>query len=181
MNIHQFIKICMAIAMIVCLPWNWNSLEAADEQSTVKKQAQAPFETLSAEQVGQRANQLIESINAYHATFQHYQQAMKGASKEDELVIDMQIWSLQQRVLKEAHELADVLVELEKKSPQPELRQQIEAIFSGVLERFQYYTGRLRKEIDKARAGRTEAAADQRFNLEVTISRLTLRLDGFDC
>ena len=179
MSIRQSIEIWAAVVMIVCLPLSWDSIAAAAEQSSNEPTANAPLKTLSDEEAGQRANQLIESINASHAAFQRYQETLKHASKEDQLVLELQIWSLQQRVLNDAHQLADVLVKLEKESPQPELRQQIEAIFSGAIERFRFYIERLRNEIDKSRAGRTEAAADERFSLEATVARLTLRLDMY--
>lgn len=173
---HSF-KICMAIVMIVGLAWSCDSLEAAVEQSSAGSPANAPLKAVSDEQIDERVNQLIERINSSHAAFQRYKNVLKNASKEDKLVIELQIWALQQRVIDESHQLADELVKLEKKSPQPELRQQIEAIFSRILERFQFHAHRLRNEIDQVRAGRTEAAADQRFKLEATVARLTSRLD----
>ncbi|KPJ76379.1 MAG: hypothetical protein AMJ54_12000 [Deltaproteobacteria bacterium SG8_13] len=103
--------------------------------------------------------------------------AMKEASAEDRLVIQLQLFKFQQRILDDMHRLADALLELEKKGEQPELRRQVEEVLFMVPPRLWVEINRLSREVDAARARRTKAPAEQWPALENQITKLTARLD----
>jgi len=131
----------------------------------------------SAEAVGDHANELIRQINRIVADGDRYTAAMKKASKEDQLVLELQLLALQNRAVDTMQQLADALLELEKTTPQPALRSQVEDIFREVTPRFWYVIKRLRDEANTVRARRFEAATDERFAIESGVARITTRLD----
>ena len=90
---------------------------------------------LAAEKVGIDAGELLARINETAKDVQHYTTEMKAASEEERLVIQLQIYLLQQRILDDVHQLCDALLEREKKGKQPELRRQVEAVLSRFLSR----------------------------------------------
>ena len=79
---------------------------------------------LAAEKVGIDASELLTRIKEAAEDAQRYMNEMKAASEEDRLVIQLQIYLLQQRILDDVHQLSDALLEQEKKGKQPELRRQ---------------------------------------------------------
>ena len=70
---------------------------------------------LAAEKVGEDASELLANINEAVDNGQRYINAMKAASEEDRLVMQLQIFLLQQRIMDDVHQLSDALLELEKK------------------------------------------------------------------
>ena len=88
---------------------------------------------LAAEKVGLDASELLARINEAVEDAQRYKNEMKAASEEDRLVIRLQIFLLQQRILDDAHQLSDAFLEQEKKGKQPELRRQVEAVLARVI------------------------------------------------
>ena len=132
---------------------------------------------LAAEKVGIDASELLARINEAVEDAQRYINEMKAASEEDRLVIQLQIYLLQQRILDDVHQLSDALLEQEKKGKQPELRRQVEAVLSRVLPSLWFHINRLRGEIDTVRASRTKAPAKERPAIENEVAKLTTRLD----
>jgi len=132
---------------------------------------------MSAEEVGEDASKLLARINEQVEEGQRLMDAMKEASAEDRLVIQLQLFKFQQRILDDMHRLADALLELEKKGEQPELRRQVEEVLFMVPPRLWVEINRLSREVDAARARRTKAPAEQWPALENQITKLTARLD----
>jgi len=132
---------------------------------------------LAAEKVGIDASELLARINEAVEDAQRYINEMKAASEEDRLVIQLQIYLLQQRILDDVHQLSDALLEQEKKAKQPELRRQVEAVLSRVLPGLWFHINRLRGEIDTVRVSRTKAPAKERPAIENEVATLTTRLD----
>ncbi len=132
---------------------------------------------LAAEKVGIDASELLARINETTEDAQRYINEMKAASEEDRLVIQLQIYLLQQRILDDVHQLSDALLEQEKKGKQPELRRQVEAVLSRVLPGLWFHINRLRGEIDTVRVSRTKAQAKERPAIENEVATLTTRLD----
>ncbi len=132
---------------------------------------------LAAEKVGIDASELLARINEAVEDGQRYINEMKAASEEDRLVIQLQIYLLQQRILDDVHQLSDALLEQEKKGKQPELRRQVEAALSRVLPGLWFHINRLRGEIDTVRVSRTKAPAKERPAIENEVATLTTRLD----
>jgi small conductance mechanosensitive channel len=132
---------------------------------------------MPAEKVGEDASELLARINADVENGQQYLEAMKTASEEDRLVLQLQLFTFQQRILNDIHQLADVLLELEKTGEQPELRRQVETLLTLVPQRLWVHIARLDDEIDAARARRTEASAQERPVIENEVAKLTARLD----
>jgi small conductance mechanosensitive channel len=170
--------IALVILSTVLLVSVGGRLPAAAQQSSEEKQGKAPLEELSAEQVGEQANALIASINAFAEQNNQYRQAMKNASPEDQKVLELQVWGLHKRLVEEIHQLGDALVALEKESAQSELREQVEGIYAAALPRFQSQIDRLRQEIDRHRAERTKAKAGDRFGIEIQVAKYTGHLDA---
>ena len=132
---------------------------------------------LAAEKVGIDASELLARINKTGEDAQRYINEMKAASEEDRLVMQLQIYLLQQRILDDVHQLSDALLEQEKKGKQPELRRQVEAMLSRVLSGLWLHINRLRGEIDTVRVSRTKAPAQERPAIENEVAKLTTRLD----
>ncbi|MBC2742983.1 MAG: mechanosensitive ion channel [Desulfosarcina sp.] len=132
---------------------------------------------LPAEAVGDHANELLKRINRIVADGDRYSAAMKKASKEDRLVLELQLKALQNRAADTILQLADALLVLEKTTPQPDLRRQVEDLLAYVGPRYWFHINRLRGEVDAVRARRLEAAADERFAIESGVARFTVRLD----
>lgn len=134
-------------------------------------------EELSPELVGKQANELLSSINDTAERLGRYEDLMAKASKEDKLVLELQIYKLQKKVMNDVHSLADALLELEKTEQQPKLREEVEDLFMTTIPRFWVQIGRLRAEIDKARAGRLEVAPEDRAAIEDEVNKCTERLN----
>ena len=132
---------------------------------------------LAAEKVGIDASELLARISETAEDAQRYINEMKAASEEDRLVIQLQIYLLQQRILDDVHQLSDALLEQEKKGKQPELRRQVEAALSRMLPNLWFHINRLRGEIDTFRANRTKAPAKERLAIENEVAKLTTQLD----
>jgi len=132
---------------------------------------------LPPEMVGKRANELLARINDSSTSLKRYEKAIESANPEDFLVLQLQIYNLQKRVVNDIHQLADELLELEKASPQPKLREQVEDRFARVTPKLWYHIDRLRSEIDKIRARRLKAKAEDRIAIENEVANLTGRLD----
>jgi len=93
--------------------------------------------------------------------------------------LQMQIYKLRIRIMDDIHQLADALLELEKAGPEPELRGQVEDLFTHVTQRFWFHIDRIRGEIDKIRARRTEAQVEERSAIENDVAYFTRHLNTF--
>ncbi len=123
------------------------------------------------------ANALLSGINDIADRIQRYFDAYKSASAEDRLVFDLQIWALQQKAVAQIQKLTDHLVSLEKKTAQPALRKQVQSILAKITPRFVTSIEKTGKDIDNARARRTDTSPEDRPALEDEVRKLTIRLD----
>jgi small conductance mechanosensitive channel len=134
---------------------------------------------LSAEQVGERAANLLVRINDEVERAAKYRQKMAVSSAEDSIVLRNQIYVLQVSVGEHLHDLADALVQLETEGAQPELRSGVEETYLIVTPRIWEHIAGLRGEIDQFRALRLSTPPEERSALEDQIIKISGRLNGF--
>ena len=116
MNVSRFKTTGLTIMLTICLAVAGSSLHAATQQSSTKSEDKLLLNELSNEQADKHANELIKSINSLASANDRCLKAMKDASPEDRLVLELQQWLLQRRAGKDLHQLGDVLLILEIKS-----------------------------------------------------------------
>ena len=102
----------------------FHSLAVAKNKSDTASSFNKNVSELPPEMVGKRVNELLSRINDMIASGKRYEGRIEGASAEDRLVLQMQIYKLRKRIMDDIHQLADALLVLEKAGPQPELRGQ---------------------------------------------------------
>ncbi len=132
---------------------------------------------LPAARVGDQASELLKKVNALYKQGAAYTKALKTASREDRLTLELQVSALQKHVLNDVHQLGEALLTIEKSKKQPELRKQVEAVFAYTVPRLWFHINHLRNDIDTVRARRPKATADERYAIENEVARLTARLD----
>jgi small conductance mechanosensitive channel len=132
---------------------------------------------LAAEIVGLDASELLARINTDLDAGQRYSDAMETASDEDRLVIQLQTFLFQQRILDHVHQLTDALLEREETDREPELRRQVEVALARIVPRLWFHINRLSGEIDAVRARRIKAPVKERLDIEDEVVKLTARLD----
>jgi small conductance mechanosensitive channel len=178
MKINQFKILFVAMFILILGPFStgfYDQAIAQDASETVSNND--VVKELTAEKVGKDASELLARINTAVEDVQRYTHAMTAAGGEDRLVMQLQILSLQQRILDDVHQLTDALLEQEKKDKQPELRQQVEAVLTRIAPRLWVHINRLRGEIDAVRARRIKAPVEKRLAIENEVAKLTARLD----
>jgi small conductance mechanosensitive channel len=89
----------------------------------------------------------------------------------------MQIYKLRIRIMDDIHQLADALLVLERAGPEPELRGQVQDVFTHVTQRLWFHIDRIRGEIDKIRARRIEAKTEERSAIENDVAYFTRHLN----
>lgn len=156
-----------------------NPQQAAAEKKPAGVTDSRVLSELSPQIVGEQASALILNINKRSADYQRYRKALRGATEEDRLVLQLQIFSLQQTVAAEIHQLVDTLLELEKRGSHPELRKQVETICRRVVPNLWLNMKEFRGKIDEIRAKRQGATADERLAIENDINKFTQRLNTF--
>jgi small conductance mechanosensitive channel len=179
MNLRRlFIAAMLIIFLQTLLTAGFHSSAVAQNKSETAGHKKNLSE-LSPETVGKLANELLSRINDAIASIERYEKEMEGASAEDRLVLRLQIYQLRKQTANDLNELADTLLELEKTGAQPELREQVENGFARTTPRLWYHINQLRGEIDKIRARRIEAKAEERLTIENEVANLTKRLDAY--
>ncbi|MBL0731241.1 MAG: hypothetical protein JJW03_00075, partial [Desulfosarcina sp.] len=174
------ISIGLFIFLLICLlgPLPTGSYEQAIAQKALDTAGNNDVvKELASENVGIDASKLLEHINATAKDGKRYINAMKTASDEDLLVIQLQFFSLQQRMINYAHKLTDAMLDQEKKGKQPELRREVEEALTRITPRLWININRLRGEIDAVRARRIKAPVKERLAIENEVLKLTARLD----
>lgn len=179
MNDRRLIITAVTVLLLgILFAFGIQSLAVAQNKSEItiskKNVNDLPFETS-----GKRASELLSRINDIIASLKRYDNKIEGASAEDRLVLQLQIHHLRIRIMDDIHELADALLELEKSGSQPKLREQVEDAFARVIPKLWFHIDQLRGEIDKIRARRIKAKAEDRFAIENKIANFTKRLDIF--
>ena len=178
MKINQFKILFVAMFILLLGPLsNWFYDQAIAQEASETVSDNGVVKELAAEKVGKDASELLARINAAVEDGQHYINAMKAASDEDRLVMQLQISSLQQRIMDDVHQLTGALLEREKKAKQPVLRQQVEAVLARITPRLWFLINRLHGEIDAVRARRIKAPVEERLDIEDEVIKFTARLD----
>lgn len=149
------------------------------EKSTGIDIENASVKDLAPEVAGEQASTLLASINDTIEKGKGYEADIQGASEEDRLVLTLQIHRLREIIMKEIHQLSEVLLEMEKKGPQSEFRKKVEDIYSRVTPTLWSHIEQIEQQIDALRAGRTKAKTEERFSIENTIDQLNRRLNTF--
>jgi len=179
MNVRRLIITAAIVLLLGTLfTAGFHSLAVAQNKSKTTDNKKDVSE-LPPEMVGKLANELLSRINDSVASVKRYEKKMEDASVEDHLVLQLQIYQLRIRIMDDIHQLADALLEMEKAGPQPELREQVEGAFASITKPIRFHIDRLRSEIDKIRARRIEAKAEERFAIENEVANFTRRLDTF--
>ena len=133
MNLRRlFITAVLILLAETLLTAGFHGLAVAQKKSETASYKENLSE-LSPETVGKLANELLSRINDAIASIKRYEKEMEGASAEDRLVLQLQIYQLRKRIANDIHQLADTLLELEKAGPQPKLREQVEKGFASVM------------------------------------------------
>ena len=140
--------------------------------------AAAADSALSDAVVGRRAAALLREAEGELAAIGRYRQRLLTASAEDSLVLNMQLFSAQQRGMTDLYELAEALLDLESRGPQPDLRARVLQGFGMVTPNVWRMIGDLEIRIDGLRAQRRQTAAAERVALEDRIGRVATQLDA---
>jgi len=179
MNVRRLIITAVTVLLLgTLLTAGFHSLAVAQKQSKTADNKKDVSE-LPPEMIGKRASELLSRINDTIASGKRYEKEMAGASAEDRLVLQLQIYQLRIRIMDDIHQLADALLELEKAGSQPKLRGQVEDVLARATPRLWFHIDRLRGDIDKIRARRIEAKAEERFAIENEVANFTMRLNAF--
>ena len=180
MNVRRFnITVMIVLLCGMLFTAGFHSLAVAKNKSDTASSFKQNVSELPPEMVGKRVNELLSRINDMIASGKRYEGRIEGASAEDRLVLQMQIYKLRKRIMDDIHQLADALLVLEKAGPQPELRGQVEGVFSDVTQRLWFHIDRIRGEIDKIRARRIEAKTEERSAIENDVAYFTRHLNTF--
>ena len=172
----------VTIFMVLFILLEWIPSAAYDSLAIEKKASEPLGDTqvvseLPSAMVGESANELLLRINEAVKVNERYKKAMVKANAEDRLVLQLQLFSNQQRVMKDTHLLADTLMELKKEGKQPDLRNQVESAFIRVIPHLWSNIDELRIEINTARARRPEAAVEERSAIEDEVKKFSMRLN----
>ncbi|MCD6273842.1 MAG: mechanosensitive ion channel family protein [Deltaproteobacteria bacterium] len=170
--------ISMGLFIFLLGPMYTGSYEQAIAQKTLETPVNNDvMKELASEKVGVDASELLEHINATVKDGKRYINTMKTASDEDLLVLQLQFFSLQQRMINDVHKLTDAMLDQEKKGKQPELRREVEAVLTRITPSLWIHINRLRGEVDAVRARRIKAPVKERLAIENEVLKLTARLD----
>ncbi len=179
MNVRRLIIAAVTVLLLGTLfTAGYQSLAVAQNKSDIASNKENVSE-LPPEMVGKRASELLLRIIDTIASGKRYEREIKSASAEDRLVLQLQIYNLQIRIMDDIHQLADALLEVEKAGPQPKLRGKVEDGFTRAIPRLWFHIDQVRDEIDKIRARRIEAPAEERSAIENEVANYTRRLDAF--
>ncbi len=170
MKIYRFFIIAITIVLALSIFY------PAQADKTTGKNI---VKEMAGKDAGAKINNLLAQINQLTAEGKRLNAAMKSVGNEDHQVIKLRLAKLWHGAEKTILSLADNLIKLEKKKPQPELRLQVESVLSQTLTRVKSETEHLEKQINIVREQRRAAPPDQRYALELQVVRLTDHLDVF--
>jgi len=172
-RLHITIPVIVGIAVLaLSLGFQSPLIAAATGQDNV-------ISELPPEKVGQHASEILSRISAAIETGQQYDSALKDASAEDRMVLNLQVYKLRVQIMADVDKLADTLIELEKTGPQTELRKEVEGVFTRITPALWFQIKRYQKKIDAVRALRAEAKAEERTGLEYKVEKYSERLNVF--
>jgi small conductance mechanosensitive channel len=168
----------LAVLLAVLLSTQVPGVGTAQKEST-KGEDEEILGEMSADDVGERASELLTRINDGVDWIEKYREKMAASSAEDSIVLRNQIYVLQLRVGEDIHKLADALGQLEAEGEQPELRSRVEETYVLVTPRIWEHIVRLRGEIDQFRARRLSTPVEERSALEDQVTKISGRLNAF--
>ncbi len=177
MRLMRPIVTLVLMLLFALLSWSGPSDTALAQTAADSTARQELLEDVPIDSVGDDASELVSRIKKTLDTGEKYILKLAVANAEDSLVLRLQLTKLQERVAADIHELADVLVGLEEKGPQEELRTEVEEIFAYSTPGIWRYIYGVRKEIDQARGRRHSTSGVDRLVLEDRIAMLTDRLN----
>jgi len=169
--------IVLIVAAVIIMSGH-SSIVMAQKESNADND-KAGLSELSPEAPGGEITKLLSHIDNTKNTILRYGREMEKADQEDRLVLQLQIYQQQKQIMGDIHQLADTFLEIEKKGPQPQLREKVAAVFAQVTPRLWYHIDRIGKVIDSLRAQRTKAKVEALSAIENEIARYTRHLDTF--
>ena len=165
---------------MIVLAFGLVSLGGLSDSALAQKDTTTAQQLLSdvpADSLDKGAAKLASRIRRSIDLGDEYNRKLAVASKEDSLVLRLQLSTLTVRFMADVHKLADILIGLEEKGPQDQFRVEVEEIHRFATPRIWSHIGDLRSEIDDHRSRRLSAAGADRLALEDRITLLTDRLN----
>jgi small conductance mechanosensitive channel len=135
------------------------------------------FDEMPPAEVGERASSLLASIREDIAAIERVEERLATASREDSLVLDLQLFARREQALSDVHDLGDALLELEETGAQAELRERVTAAYEQITPSIWRLIEKLDTRVDEQRAQRQEVSPAERPALEDRIGRTTRHLD----
>ena len=129
MNVKRFLIRTALILLVLTIMSGYNSIVMAQKDSNADNN-NAGLSESSSEIPGEEATKLLSRIDDSTKSILRYGREMEKANQEDRLVLQLQIYQQQKQIMGDIHQLADALLELEKKGSQPKLRKKVEDIFT---------------------------------------------------
>jgi small conductance mechanosensitive channel len=149
--------------------WGGIQDDRADEQDFL--------EGVDVDSIGDHAAGLVSSVRAEIDLSHELQARLAGAGREDSLVLELRLVKLRLHLISDIHDLADIVISLEEKGSQEELRVEVEKTLEYLTPQLWKYIERRENQIDAARNRRHSIDVQDRPELEDDIAVLTLRLD----
>jgi len=171
MKIYRFFIIAITIGLILSFSFSVQADQATGKNIT--KEASSKKDSAA------KVNYLLAQIKQITIEGKRLNAVMKSVSNEERLVMKLRLAQLWAGASKTILPLADNLIKLEKKKPQPELRRQVESVLSHTLTNVKSETEHLDQRINVVREQRRAAPPDHRYALELRVVRLTNHLDAF--
>ena len=178
MNVKRLLIRTALILLVLTIMSGYNSIVMAQKDSNADNN-NAGLSESSSEIPGEETTKLLSRIDDSTKFILRYGREMEKADQEDRLVLQLQIYQQQKQIMGDIHQLADALLELEKKGSQPKLRKKVEDIFTWATPRLWLHIDRIGKEIDSNRARRTKAKVEELSAIANVVARYTQRLDTF--
>jgi hypothetical protein len=150
--------------------------QAQDPDSTAAVQAIA---TASAENVGEQGAEALRRLDESMAEYRRISSKLTSASREDSLVIGLQMLRHEDRFMADMVDLARLLSTVKDDPSQQELLARGELVFVSMTARLWELIDQRRTQIDLKRALRTETPPAEKAALENDLALLTRRLDIF--
>jgi small conductance mechanosensitive channel len=166
------------IVSVVIIMSGYSGIVIAQKASNADNN-NAGLSELSPEASREEIATLLSRIDNTKNAILRYVREMEKAGQEDRLVLQLQIYQQQKQIMGDIHQLADTLLDVEKKGAQTELREKVEGVFIQVTPRLWDHIARTDNVIDSFRAKRSEAKFEELYAIENEVARYSQRLDTF--
>jgi small conductance mechanosensitive channel len=148
-------------------------------QETGQETVLEAIETATDQNVGEDAAKIMDSLDTAIQADRRFKEGLSGSSKEDSLVLQLQMENNLDHFMKTMGDLGGVLIQAKDDPARQELVDRGKAIYVAVTPRIWEMIGELRTEIDENRALRTGLSPSERVALEDVLITLTRRLDSY--